>query len=219
MSANTLPHPYARLDLDLLPEAQQQDHVLAAHHLLGDPEVIGLIDQCDDVLVPHPPVAQVVLDAVVHVVDVGAGLVDVGLEVERQISRQRRGVLWVVIVPRAVGPDEGVAIADGQRSADRADRLLLELAIEPPERVGGGEGRGEAWPHLHLVEVGLAGGRVVLPRTGFPVEGTPIGGRDEVAPGAGIRPEGPGGPVVIPIWRPGVDKTDTEHLERARREA
>ncbi len=79
-------HPAIRWPL-ILPEAHEQDHILAALDLLGYPPELWLVDLGDDVALAQTLVADIVLDTLIQIHDIGAvsGRRLVGEEVERQL--------------------------------------------------------------------------------------------------------------------------------------
>ena len=210
-------HPVSTAFRLFFPKAQQQDHVLAALYLVSHPLEFRLLYQRDDVVVPQAVIAQVGQRARVHVGDVGAqpgaaGADAVGVKVPGQILGQREGVGGIVVVPVAVGPHQAVGVADGGRWVVRR----LEFAIEPPQRIGGGEGAAVRWRHyLPLVKVGHAGGGIVLPGARLPVESGPLAGGDQGAPGVGVGPESAGRPVVVYGGNTSILQRQPQHLEGA----
>ena len=184
-----------------LPEAEQQDHVLGAIDLLGDPVVAWSWHQGDLVLGGKAVIGQVFQDRLVHGDHIGAQLRDtaelpVGVHAPGQVldelavgAGRRAGIVHVagiMVVPFAghVGLDQRVVVVDGRGRHGRG----LELAVEPPERIGdgdratvgptpvGGLRRGAHAPViLVLVEVGHAARRVIPPPAGLPEEGRDLG--------------------------------------------
>ncbi len=178
-------------------------------------------------------IAQVIQCSGVHIGDSCASpstesLDIIGVEVHiRQVIYQWDHILRIVVIPCSRGiiachQPVGVAVWPGWVVWG------LELRVEPPQGVGyrhwaavGGNGPHRAWycpgRILRLIEVRHARGGIVLPRTGLPVEHTPIGGGDQGTPRVRLVEVGASGPeITLAVGR---SQSQTKFFEGARGDA
>ena len=181
----------------LLPEAEEQDHVMAGPHVLFDPLEGRRLDVRDDIACAQALVGQVAVDGVNGIAESSANppsaaalAVDVhaiGQVFHQLILRfhaiRMIDIAWVVVIPGAIGLHERVAVGHIRRRVGAG----LEAGVVPPEGVGHGHcriigplaGLRMAPERLLLIEVRHSIRRVVPISAGLPVHGWP----DRTLPG------------------------------------